>query len=52
MNKYKTLKNKMYATLLMIAGVVPTMIDGDATFLVFAGCIAIPLFFAKDNWIY
>ncbi len=50
--KYKTLKNKIYAALLITIGMVPVVIDGDGTFLVLAGCIGIPMFFAKDNWIY
>ena len=52
MFKRETLKNKVYATILMTAGVVPMFIDGDATFLLFGGAIALPLFFAKENWMY
>ncbi len=52
MAKRETFKNKVCATLLTIAGLIPVFVDGDATFLVFTGCIAIPLFFAKKNWIY
>lgn len=48
----KTLKNKLYAILLLVCGYMPVLIDKDGTALVFFGCIAIPLFFAKENWIY
>ena len=51
MTKYKTLKNKIFALLLLMVGIAPIIINGDATFLVFAGCFGIPLFFAKENWI-
>ncbi len=45
----KTLKNKLYAILLLMAGYVPVLIDGDGTALVVLAFIAIPLFFAKEN---
>lgn len=48
----KTLKNKLYAIGLLIRGYLPIPIENDATALVFFGMIAIPLFFAKENWIY
>lgn len=48
----KTLKNKLYAVVLLICGYLPVLIDKDATALVFFAFIAIPLFFAKENWIY
>lgn len=51
MTKHKTLKNKVCALLLLMVGVVPILIEGDASFLVFAACLGIPLFFAKRNWI-
>lgn len=47
----KTLKNKLYAITLLACGYVPVLIDNDGTALVFFGMIAIPLFFAKENWI-
>ena len=46
----ETLKNKLSAIALLIVGTIPVMIDGDGTALVFLGCIAIPMFFAKENW--
>lgn len=48
----ETFKNKIAAIALLFAGLVPVMIDGDATFLVLAGCFAVPLFLAKENWIF
>ena len=48
----KTLKNKLYAVVLLICGYLPVLIDKDAPALVFFAFIAIPLFFAKENWIY
>lgn len=48
----KTLKNKLYAIILLICGYLPVLIDKDATALVSFAFIAIPLFFAKENWIY
>ena len=37
---------------IQICGYLPVLIDKDATALVFFAFIAIPLFFAKENWIY
>lgn len=48
----KTLKNKLYAVVLLICGYLPVLIDKDATALVFFAFISMPLFFAKENWIY
>lgn len=48
----ETLRNKIYA-LLLIGCTLPVMfLDGDATATVFVGFIAVPMFFAKENWIY
>lgn len=47
----KLIKNKIYSAILIFIGILSIMIDGDATFLVFALFLAIPLFFAKKNWI-
>lgn len=47
----KTFKNKVCALVLLIAGMIPVWIDGDGTALLFFGCIAVPMFLAKDNWI-
>ena len=47
----KTLKNKLYAIILLICGYLSTLIDNDATALVLFAFFAIPMFFAKENWI-
>lgn len=47
----RTLKNKLYATILFGIGVLSAIPDGDITFLALISFIAIPLFFAKVNWI-
>ena len=49
--KQKLLKNKLYALVLILIGVVPILIDQDGTFFAFVLTLAIPLFFAKENWI-
>lgn len=46
-----TLKNKLCALTLLIVGVVPVLMDKDATVLVFSLLLGVPLFFAKENWI-
>lgn len=47
----ETMKNKLYAVLL-IACTLPVMfLEGDATATVFISMIAVPMFFAKENWI-
>ena len=46
------LKNKLYA-LLLIACTLPVMLlESDATATVFVAMIALPMFFAKEPWIY
>ena len=48
----ETLRNKICA-LLLIASTLPVMLlEGDATATVFMAMIAVPTFFAKENWIY
>lgn len=48
----QTLKNKLYA-LLLIGCTLPIMfLEGDATATVFVAVIAVPMFFAKENWVY
>lgn len=49
----KTLKNKLYGTALILAGVIATAVsEGDATALVFLSCFGVPLLLAKENWMY
>ena len=45
------IKNKVYSVGLILIGIIPVLIEGDATVLVFFLMIGIPLFFAKENWI-
>ena len=47
----KTLKNKLYAIALLVCGSLGVALENDATALVLFGMIAVPLFFAKENWI-
>ena len=48
----RTLMNKLYA-LLLIGCTLPVMfLEGDATATVFVGFIAVPMFFAKESWVY
>lgn len=46
----KTIKNKLYALALLLVGAF-SMFDGDATAFVLLLFFAVPLFFAKENWI-
>lgn len=48
----KTWKNKLYAIVLLACGYVGIPLENDATAFVFMAMFAIPLFFAKENWIY
>ena len=48
----KTWKNKLSAIILLACGYVGVLIDNDATALVLFTMFAVPLFFAKKNWIY
>ena len=50
-NIRRTYKNKLCALALIIVGIFTTIIDNDATFLVFALLIGISLFFSKQNHI-
>ena len=47
----KLLKNKLYALVLILIGLVSILIERDGTFFIFALMIGLPLFFAKENWI-
>lgn len=51
MRQRSLIKNKLYALVLILIGVVPILIDQDGTFFIFALMIGLPLFFAKENWI-
>ena len=47
----ETWVNKLIAVGLFILGYLSTLMEGDGTAFVFILLFAIPLFFAKDNWI-
>lgn len=49
---YETRKNKIYSLALLGLSTLLTIVDGDATFLVFSSFIAVPMFFARTKWIY
>ena len=52
LTKCKTFKNKLYSIVLTILGLISVKLtEGDITVLVFMELIAIPLFFAKENYI-
>lgn len=48
----KTWKNKLSAITLLGCGYMSVLIENDATAFVFMAMFAVPLFFAKENWIY
>lgn len=48
----KTWKNKLSAIVLLAAGYMGIVLEGDGTALVMFAMFAVPLFFAKENWIY
>ena len=50
--KDKIINNKIYALILVSLGAALMWLDGDATVLVLFLMIGVPLFFAKENWIY
>lgn len=49
--KRELLKNKLYALLLVGLSLPVMFLDGDATATVLMLFFAVPLFFAKENWI-
>lgn len=52
LTKHKLFKNKLYATILIVLGIIAAkVLDGDCTVLIFLSMIALPLFFAKENYI-
>lgn len=46
------IRNKLYALLLIICTLPVMLLEGDATATVFVAMIALPMFFAKENWIH
>lgn len=51
MFRFDLLINKLIAILLIAIGVVPVLLDKDATFLVFALIVAVPMFISKRSWV-
>jgi len=49
--KQDTRMNKICAIVMALIGILSASIDGDGTGAVFIMFFAIPLFFAKENWI-
>ena len=47
----KTVKNKLYAVGLIACSLPVIWLDNDATATILISFFAIPLFFAKENWI-
>lgn len=47
----RTAKNKVYALVLALAGTWSLAESGDGTALVFLLFMAVPLFFAKEEWV-
>lgn len=45
------IKNKIAAILLLVIGFLTMLIDNDGTAFLLIALVAIPLFFAKENWI-
>lgn len=51
LTKKKTFKNKCYAIGLEIIGLISILPEKDITVFIFIQMFALPLFFAKDNYI-
>lgn len=51
MFRFDLLINKLIAILMIAIGVVPILLDKDATFLVFALIVAVPMFISKRSWV-
>ena len=51
MNKHELLKNKIIAAALVILGLLSFLLTVDLTILITVSMFAVPLFFAKENWI-
>lgn len=48
----RTIGNKICAITMVAAGGLVTMLSGDATALVFLLMLAVPMFFAWEQWIF
>lgn len=45
------IKNKLFATAFILIGLPVVLLDNDATVLVFALMIGVPMFFSKTSYI-
>ena len=52
MKKKSTLGNKILAVCLLVLSVIPMIMEKEATGFILMRMVAIPLFFAKRNYIY
>lgn len=50
-DKMETIKNKIVAVILLALGIIPIILEQDATFFVFSLFVAVALFKAKKNYI-
>lgn len=46
----ETILNKLWSIVIVLVGVLSVIPENDITGLIFTLLIAIPLFFAKENW--
>lgn len=46
------IKNKIYGIIFIMIGALTVPIEWDATFFLFTLMLGIPLFVARENWIY
>ena len=52
MKRKSTLGNKILAVCLLVLSAIPIIMEKEATGFIFVCMIAIPLFFAKRNYIF
>ena len=52
MRNKKLIRNKIHAVIIILLGALSVSVEWDATFFLFSLIMGIPLFFAKENWIY
>lgn len=50
--KAELVKNKVYALIIIAIGVIPALLELDATFTIIALMLGACLFFAKENMIW
>ncbi len=52
MKRKSTLGNKILAVCLLVLSAIPMIVEKEATGFIFVCMVAIPLFFAKRNYIF